>query len=318
MPHPTAPVAALTVGIDVSKARLDIALGPEGEVLSLPNTRDGWDQLIRTLAGHGVAAVGLEASGGYERGLLHALMAAGVSARLINPFRLRQFAKALGVLAKNDRLDARMIARFTAQMPTRPAVRHPAAERLAELAKARRQLSEERVRLQNQAADVQDGVLKRLHRRRLARLSADLALLDKRLAELIAADAALTDRARLLRSVPGVGPVLAATLLALLPELGSLTRRQIAALVGVAPFDHDSGTAQGRRAIWGGRAGVRAMLDMGALTAARCNPVLMGFQARLRAAGKPPKVALVATMRKLLTTLNAMVRTGQEWDTKTA
>jgi transposase len=305
--------SAVPVGIDVAKDRLDVALGPAGPGFVVDNSPAGWKALQQRLTGLPVSAIGLEASGGYERGVLRTLLAAGFSVRLINPFRLRQFAKALGVFAKNDRLDARVIARFLAQMPTRAAVRHPAAERLAELVQARRQLSEELVRLENQSAPVADALLKRLLQRRRARLRADLLLLDKRLAEQIAADAALAARARLLRSVPGVGPVLAATLLALLPELGSLSRQQIAALVGVAPFDHESGKFQGERRIWGGRAGVRSALYMAALSGSRCNPVLQAFHARLKAAGKLPKVALVAVMRKLITTLNAMVRDGREW-----
>jgi transposase len=305
--------SAVPVGIDVAKDRLDVALGPAGPGFVVDNSPAGWKALQQRLTGLQVSAIGLEASGGYERGVLRALLAAGFSVRVIHPFRLRQFAKALGVFAKNDRLDARVIARFLAQMPTRAAVRHPAAERLAELVQARRQLSEELVRLENQSAPVADALLKRLLQRRRARLRADLLLLDKRLAEQIAADAALAARARLLRSVPGVGPVLAATLLALLPELGSLSRQQIAALVGVAPFDHESGKFQGERRIWGGRAGVRSALYMAALSGSRCNPVLQAFHARLKAAGKLPKVALVAVMRKLITTLNAMVRDGREW-----
>jgi transposase len=305
--------SAVHVGIDVAKDRLDVALGPTGPGFVVDNSPAGWKALQQRLTGLPVSAIGLEASGGYERGVLRALLAAGFSVRLINPFRLRQFAKALGVFAKNDRLDARVIARFLAQMPTRAAVRHPAAERLAELVQARRQLSEELVRLENQSTPVADALLKRLLQRRRARLRADLLLLDKRLAEQIAADAALAARARLLRSVPGVGPVLAATLLALLPELGSLSRQQIAALVGVAPFDYESGKFQGERRIWGGRAGVRSALYMAALSGSRCNPVLQAFHARLKAAGKLPKVALVAVMRKLITTLNAMVRDGREW-----
>ena len=220
------------------------------------------------------------------------------------------------MLAKNDRVDARVIAQYVATLPARQAVRDEAAERLAELVQARRQLSQETVRLQNQAAHVQDRVLQRLNARRLARLRADLLLLDKRLAEQIAGDATLARRARHLGSVPGVGPVLVHTLLALLPELGALTRKQVAALVGVAPYDFESGLLKGRRCIWGGRAGVRCVLYMAALSGRRCNPVLGAFDARLRAAGKPAKVALVAVMRKLLSMLNALLRDGREWQGK--
>jgi transposase len=305
--------SGLHVGIDVAKDRLDVALLPTGPCFAFENTPAGWAALKRKLKGRQVAAIGLEASGGYERGVARALLAAGFSVRLINPFRLRQFAQALGVLAKNDRLDARVIARFVAQMPTREVRRNPAAERLAEVVQARRQLSEERVRVYNQAAQAADELLKRLHERRLRQLQAEILLLDRRMAEMVAADADLAGRARLLQSVPGVGPVLIYTLLGLLPELGRLTRKQIAALVGVAPFDHDSGKVQGERRIWGGRAPVRCALYMTALTASRWNPALTAFDARLRAAGKRPKVALVAGMRKLLTILNAILRDGHAW-----
>lgn len=313
MTHSALDVAGLHVGIDTAKARLDGALSPAEPIVSVANSPQGWQALIRTLKGRKVSAIGIEASGGYERGVMHALLAAGFSVRLINPFRLRRFAEALGIKAKNDHLDARVIARFTAQMPTREVVRNPAAERLAELVQARRQLSEDLVRLENQRAALHDALLKRISQRRLADLRADLAQIDQRLAERVAADAAFAARARLLRSVPGVGPVAAHTLLALLPELGRLSRKQIAALVGVAPFDHESGQSKGERHIWGGRAGVRHALYMAALSASRCNPRLKAFYQRLKAAGKPPKVALVALMRKLITILNAMVRDGQEW-----
>ncbi len=218
--------------------------------------------------------LGVEASGGYERGVVRALLAAGMSVRQINPFKLCQFAKACGVLAKNDRLDARMIALFVATMPTRSAQRYAAVERLAEIVTARRQLSDDKVAAENASRLFEDAALRRLYRGRLA---ADIALLDKRLAEIVAGDAMLARRYALLVSMPGVGPVLAVTLLALLPELGQMNRRQVAALVGVAPYDFDSGRLNGMRCIWGGRAPVRRVLYMAALIACRCNPELRAF-----------------------------------------
>jgi transposase len=301
-------------GIDVSKDRLDIMVLPEQQCFSVRNDAGGWAELVEQLRSFVIAAIGLEATGGYERGVMRALLTAGMSVRQINPFRLRQFARASGVVAKNDPLDARMIASFVAVMPTRPAQRHtPAVERLAEMLAVRRQLSNEKVAAENAARLLEDAMLQRLSRRRVARLAADLETLDERLVEIVAADAALAQRYQLLTSMPGVGPVLACTLIALLPELGRLNRKQIAALVGIAPYDFDSGLLKGVRRIWGGRAPVRNVLYMAAMNASRHNPALKVFHDRLKAAGKEPKVAIVAVMRKMITTLNAMVRDDIVW-----
>jgi transposase len=234
--------------------------------------------------------------------------------RQVNPFKLRQFARASGVLAKSDPLDARMIASFVATMPTRPASRQaPAAERLTEMLAVRRQLSAEKVAAENASRLVEDAMLQRLSRRRIARLAADIDVLDQRLVEIVATDVALAHRYRLLTSMPGVGSVLACTLIALLPELGRLSRKQVAALVGVAPYAFDSGALKGRRCIWGGRANVRQVLYMAAMSASNWNPVLKAFHDRLAAAGKLPKVVIVAVMRKMITMLNAMVRDDVLW-----
>src|SRR5215510_8863344 len=232
----------------------------------------------------------------------------------VNPFKLRQFARASGVLAKNDPLDARLIASFVTIMPTRPAQRQtPAAEKLAEMLAIRRQLSAEKVAAENASRLLEDAMLQRLSRRRIVRLAADIDLLDKRMIEIVASDDALVHRYRLLTSMPGVGSVLACTLIALLPELGRLSRKQVAALVGVAPYAFDSGALKGRRCIWGGRANVRQVLYMAAMSASNWNPVLKAFHDRLAAAGKLPKVMIVAVMRKMITTLNAMVRDNVAW-----
>src|SRR5260221_5025570 len=269
-------------GIDVSKDRLDITVLPDEQCSSVSNDAAGWAELIEQLRGSLITAIGVEASGGYERGVVRALLAAGMSVRQINPYKLRQFANASGVLAKNDRLDARMIASFVAVMPTRPAQRHaPTIERLAEMVTVRRQLSEQKVATENAARLLADATLQRLSRRRIARLAADIAQLDERLVEIVAADAALAHCYRRLTSMPGVGPVLACTLIALLPELGRLSRKQIAALVGVAPYAFDSGKLKGKRCIWGGRAPVRQVLYMAAMSASNWNPVLKLFHDRL-------------------------------------
>jgi transposase len=305
-------------GIDVSKDRLDVVVLPEGRFFSVSNDAVGWAELVARLLPLAVSAIGIEASGGYERGIIRALLAVGLSVRRINPNKLRQFARARGVLAKNDRLDARLIAEYVAIMPTRVVQRDAAAERLAEIVIMRRQLCDEHVAVENQAAHVEDAMLQRLTKRRLARLEADIHLLDKRMAEMVAANAALTQRYELLISMPGVGPVLAFTLIALLPELGKMNRKQIAALVGLAPYDFDSGKLRGHRSIYGGRMPVRNVLYMAALSASRYNPALKAFSKRLANADKKAKVILVAVMRKMITTLNAMLRDNAAWQPKSA
>ena len=302
------------VGIDVSKDRLDVLVLPEEQRSSVSNDPTSWAELVEQLRALSIAAIGIEASGGYERGIMRALLSAGMPVRHVNPFKLRQFAKASGVLAKNDPLDARMIASFVAIMPTRPAQsRPPAVERLLEVLAVRRQLSAEKVAAENASRLLENAMLQRLSRRRIARLAADIEMLDERLVEIVAADAALAHRYRMLTSMPGVGPVLACTLIALLPELGRMSRKQVAALVGVAPYAFESGKLKGKRCVWGGRAPVRHVLFMAAMSASNWNPVLKRFHDRLKAAGKLPKVIIVAVMRKMITMLNAMVRDGVVW-----
>ena len=301
-------------GIDVSKDRLDVMVLPGQQSFAVRNDAVGWAELVARLRGIAIAAIGLEASGGYERGAMRALLAAGLPACQVNPFKLRQFARASGVLAKNDPLDTRMIASFVAIMPTRPAQpRPPAIERLAEMLAVRRQLNAEKVAVENAARLLEDAMLQRLSRRRIARLAADIDMLDRHLAAIVESDATLAHRYRLLTSMPGVGPALACTLIALMPELGTMSRKQVAALVGVAPYAFESGKFKGRRCIWGGRAPVRDVLYMAAMSASNWNPVLRAFHHRLKAAGKLPKVAIVAVMRKIITTLNAMVRDDVVW-----
>lgn len=305
---------APNVGVDVSKERLDIALYPDGSHFSVSNDAAGWRELCRRLRPIGARAIGVEASGGYERGVIGALLDAGLPIRSVNAWKLRQFGKAMGTLAKNDRLDAQVIARFVATLPTRPVERDPAREHVAELVNARRQIVDLRQELGNQLEHLRDAELRRVQQRRIRQLDADLVRLDARIAEAIAAVPALAWRYRLLCSMRGVGPVLAATLVALVPELGNIDNRAIGALIGVVPYDFDSGKMKGLRCIFGGRAGVRRVLFMAAQAAAIHNPVLRTFKQRLRAAGKKPKVVIVAVMRKMLTTLNAMLRDGREWE----
>jgi transposase len=304
---------APSVGIDVSKERLDVAVHPSGEHFGVPNDDAGWREVIRRLKPMGARAIGIEASGGYERGAIGALLRAGLSVRSVNAWKLRQFAKAAGLLAKNDRLDAQAIAWFVATLPCREARYDPALDQLAELVTLRRQIVDDKLRLGNQLEHLRDTSLRRLQARRIGQLDRDVAQLDRRIAEAIAATPALEARHRLLCSMPGVGPVVAATLIALLPELGSLRNRPIGALVGVVPYDFDSGKMRGLRCIFGGRAAVRRVLFMAAQAAAIWNPTLKAFKQRLLAVGKKPKVAIIAVMRKLVVTLNAMVRDNAPW-----
>ena len=301
------------VGIDVSIDRLDVAIRPGGRTFCVTNDAAGWAELLARLPRGAIAAIGLEPSGGYERDVVRVLLAAGFSVRRINPNKFRQFARAAGAFAKNDRIDARLIADYVTVMPTRVVERNQAIERLAETVTMRRQLCDERIAVESQASHLEDALLQRIAKRRLTRMAADIALLDKRLAELVAAQPELAQHFRLLRSMPGVGATLAYTLLALLPELGQIGRKQIAALVGLAPYAFDSGRFRGQRHIYGGRIAVRNTLYMPALAAFRFNPALRAFHHRLVAAGKKPKVAIVAVMRKMLTTLNAMLRDGHSW-----
>jgi transposase len=304
------------VGVDVSKDWLDVAVWPADQAWRVANDRSGRGDLVRRLKRlGGLQGVGFEASGGYERGLLKALLDADLPARRINPTRIRKFAQACGVLAKTDRIDALMIARFAATLPGRLAERNKAAEALAELVTARRQLCEEMTRAGNQAQHADQPLLKRLARRRAQRLSDDVQALDAAIAKAVASDPELARKDALIRSVPCVGPVLSHTLLGLMPELGRLSNRAAAALLGVAPFDRDSGLMKGQKHIAGGRQPVRDVAYMAALVGARCNPVLAAFKQRLQAAGKRPKVIIVALMRKLITILNAMLRDGTSWAT---
>lgn len=303
-----------TVGIDVSKDKLDAATFPEEQRLSVANNEAGWRELIGWLRSIAPRAIGIEASGGYERGVIGALSRASLPVRSVNAWKLRQFAKAAGRLAKNDHIDAVMIAWFVSTMPTREIKRDPAREHLAELVSARRQLVDLQQELGNQLEHLRDAELRRIRRRRIGQLAVDQARLDRRIVEAIEAVPSFLHRYKLMCSMPGVGPVLAATLLASLPELGAATNRQIGALVGVVPYDFDSGKLKGLRCIFGGRAAVRRVLYMAAQAAAQHNSVLKAMKQRLVAAGKEPKVAIVAVMRKMITTLNAMVRADREWD----
>jgi transposase len=300
----------ITAGIDVSKHRLDLALWPERGA-SGSFRPDAIASLISWLGEHRVVRVGLEASGGYEREVAHRLSAAGLVVVPVNPLRVRRFAQAKGRLAKNDRADAATIAEFAATLAAERPLREAACDRLGEYLRVRRHLRLAITDTVNQLEHLRAAELRRLVMAQRAGLTRRLAQLDRRIAGLIAEHPQWCALAKQLRSVPGVGPVLAHTLIALLPELGHLTRRQIASLVGVAPFDDDSGRRRGARHIAGGRTAVRGALYMAALVARRHNPTIAAFAGRL--AGKKPKVILTACMRKLITILNDMLRNGEPW-----
>lgn len=301
------------IGVDVSQGRLDVALRPEGRVWRAANTPRGAAELAVELAALEPALVVLEPTGGLETELVEALAGVGLAAALVNPRRVRDFARATGRSAKTDALDAALLAEYGERL--RPAARErpsAAAQALRALAVRRRQLlkqlTAERNRLRRSHAAVRGEVVEHI-----AWLERAVERLEAEAQAALRAEPVWRERAALLRSVPGVGPTLTLTLLAELPELGRLDRRRIAALVGVAPYNRDSGARRGQRRIWGGRAAVRAALYMAALSAVRWNPAVRACYERLRAAGKPAKVALVACMRKLLTILNAVLRDGLPW-----
>jgi transposase len=306
----TAPV----VGIDVSKDHLDVHVRPTGETFRAGTDDPGLATVVTRVAAAGPAVVVVEATGGYEAPLAAALAAAGVPVVVVNPRQVRRFAEATGRLAKTDRLDAAALAHFAEAV--RPDVRPlPDAETraLAALVARRRQLIDMRTAEQNRLPLAAKPVARGI-RDHVAWLDGQLDRVGRDLAAAVEASPAWRAKDDLLQSVPGVGPVVSHTLLTELPELGTLSARRVAALAGVAPVAKDSGRHRGARRIAGGRAGVRSTLYMACLSAVRYNPPLRAFYRRLRAAGKAVKVAQVAAMRKLLVTLNAMVRDNRSWD----
>ena len=302
------------VGIDVSKATLDVAVHPSAETWQVKNQVTGIAELIEQLKARGPELIVLEATGGYENAVVAALGAAGLPVVVVNPRQVRDFAKAMGLLAKTDRIDASVLALFGERV--RPELRELPSEEAHELEallSRRRQILEmihaERNRLEHATGAVRKDLVEHVRY-----LEKRLKKVDREMEDRIQASPLWRTKEDLLRSVPGVGPVVSRTLIAELPELGRLTRKRIASLVGVAPFARDSGKLRGQRIVWGGRASVRAALYMAAVVGVRRNPVLKQFYQRLKSAGKPSKVALVACMRKLLCILNSMVRHERRWE----
>ena len=303
-------------GVDVCKQHLDVCLGAIEQRVA--NDANGWDELIAMLRDAGVDLVVLEATGGYERGLVCALQHAGITVARVNPRQARDFAKSMGVLAKTDQVDARTLRDFAdvlARHKDRAKFITPMLDerrqQLAELMTRRRQLVDMRVAETNHLEHAGKHAVRSI-KSVLRTLERQLQAIDRDIDDHL--DRHFSDQRTLLDSVKGVGPVTILTLTAALPELGSLGRRQIAKLVGVAPLADDSGPRKGKRRIWGGRADVRAVVYMATLAAIQHNPVIKVFHSRLIAAGKPKKVAIVACMRKLLTILNAMLRDQALWN----
>ena len=301
------------IGIDISKGTLDVAEWPSGNTYQFSNDKKGIGQAVRAIQSRQPALVVMEASGGLEMPLAAQLEAAALPVVVANPTRVRAFARSAGQLAKTDRLDARLIAHYAQAIrpPVRP-LRTPEQAHLKALVTRRRQIvhtiTAEKNRLSNAPETVRGSILSHLDwlERELERLEVEMRQMMDQSPQWRAKEA-------LLRSVPGIGPVATSTLMAELPELGMRKRKEIAALVGVAPLNRDSGLYRGKRRVYGGRAAVRRVLYMAALVATRYNPVIRAFYERLIAQGKEKKVALVACMRKLLVILNAMLRNGEKW-----
>ena len=304
---------ALYVGIDVSKDRLDVHAHPSGEAFAVPRNGDGLAQLVARVQALAPALIAVEATGGFETVVAASLASAGLPVVVVNPAQVRHYAQALGKRAKTDPIDAAVIARFVEA--TRPAVRvlpDEATQLLADLVARRRQIVE-MMAAEGQRERRADRRLKKSIARLRKALEKELAELDAEIDDHVRGSPVWAQKEDLLASVPGVGPVIARTLIAEMPELGTLDRRQIAALAGLAPWTRQSGQWKGKSFIGGGRKSVRSLLFLGALTAARHNPALKAFRDKLVAAGKPKMVAAIAVARKLLTILNAILRDKKPW-----
>ena len=309
------PASLVVAGVDVSKARLDSFVDPANVSLSVDNNAEGIRRLVAHFKGLGVGLVVIEATGRYTRALAAELMDAGLAASVVNPRQARDFARATGQLAKTDRIDAKVLARFGRCIGPRAGEKPPENQaHLQELVARRRQVIGMITMERNRLEALSDKAVAKSIAKVLRVLEQQCEDLDRKIARLIERDDDWRGKVRVLAGVPGVGDVTAATLMAELPELGKLNRQEIAALAGLAPFANDSGTLRGRRSIRGGRASVRCALYMASLSAKRFNPVIRRFAERLEQAGKSFKVVITACMRKLLIILNHMLKTNQHWN----
>lgn len=303
-----------SVGIDVSKDRLDVHVLPQGLSPQVPNSSEGHCKLLTRLPQPGACRIVLEATGDLQRAVVAALVDAGHYVSVVNPRQVRDYARALGVLAKTDSIDAKVIARFGRDVKPRNITKAPENQaELDQLVTRRRQLVGARVAESNRLRDDMPKLVRRSVQRQLKSIAEDVARLDRAILELVRSDDDWKQRFDLLKGVPGVGDATAAALIAELPELGRLNRQAISALVGVAPYADDSGGRQGRRSTRGGRRLLRSTLYMAALAAVRFNPVIKRFAERLRRQGKQGKVVVIACMRKLLVILNTMVKQNSPW-----
>ena len=302
------------VGIDISKEELVVAVRPTAELKTFSNTERELPALVCFLQGISASAIVLEATGGFARAAVNAMALAALPVVVVNPRQIRDFARSVGLLAKTDAIDAQIIARFAeAVRPELRPLKDLETQKLEELNHRRRQIVEMITAEKNRHAMATEKRVRRDIQVHINWMEKRLKNINDDIDDLIRTSPIWRQKEKILTSVLGVGPVVSTTLLCGLPELGTLSARKLAALVGVAPFNRDSGQSRGRRSCWGGRAHVRAALYMAALTASRCNPVIRDFYLRLRLAGKPAKVALVACMRKLLVILNAMIKNNTCW-----
>jgi transposase len=301
------------IGMDVSKATLDVAVRPTGEEMSFANTEDGVAAMTDFIQSFSPRLIVLEATGGWEAVAVSALAAKGLPVVVVNPRHVRNFAKATGLLAKTDKIDARTIARFAeAVKPEVRPLKDEEARRLDAFLARRRQLLQMSTAEKNRLVLVPRWTKKDIQAH-IEWLEKELDKVNRKLQKLIQKSPLWRERNEILQSVKGVGPAMSITLISDLPELGALSRKKIAALVGIAPLNRDSGKYRGRRIIWGGRSQIRVVLYMSARAAIRFNPVIRDFAERLKKAGKPYKVVVTACMRKLLTILNTMVKNGTRW-----
>ncbi|QDT59772.1 Transposase [Stieleria bergensis] len=303
------------IGIDVSKAKLDLAFDEQATTTVVPNDPKGIDELVDLLPEAKSCLIVIEATGNYERPLAVRLVEAGHVVSVVNPRQVRDFAKAIGQLAKTDKIDARIIALFGKLTRPRAVAKTKQLQgELDQLVTRRRQLIGTRTAEKNRQGQAVSGAVRKSIQRVLDAINNDIKMIDREIQKLVQSDDDWKHRAELLGTMPGIGDVTSATIIAELPELGDLNRREIASLVGLAPFNRDSGQMRGKRSIFGGRGSVRSALYMAALSARRYNPAIAAFSKRLTEQGKPPKVVIAACMRKILITLNTMVKTNTTWE----